>query len=46
MFSKKCLFLFSHSVKYHYVGKLLKDGEEPTIYSDEESKDAKDRKND
>ncbi|KAF7244799.1 Membrane-associated progesterone receptor component 1 [Varanus komodoensis] len=33
--------------KYHYVGKLLKDGEEPTVYSDEEeSKDAKDRKND
>ncbi|KAM3827297.1 membrane-associated progesterone receptor component 1 [Vipera latastei] len=33
--------------KYHYVGKLLKDGEEPTVYSDEEeTKDAKDRKND
>ncbi|KAG8144591.1 putative Membrane-associated progesterone receptor component 1 protein [Naja naja] len=35
-------------IKYHYVGKLLKDGEEPTVYSDEEgeTKDAKDRKND
>ncbi|KAK9393575.1 membrane-associated progesterone receptor component 1 [Crotalus adamanteus] len=33
--------------KYHYVGKLLKDGEEPTVYSDEEeTKDANDRKND
>ncbi|KAJ7310470.1 hypothetical protein JRQ81_007390 [Phrynocephalus forsythii] len=33
--------------KYHYVGKLLKDGEEPTVYSDEEeTKEAKDRKND
>uniref|UniRef100_A0A6J0VFQ8 Membrane-associated progesterone receptor component 1 n=1 Tax=Pogona vitticeps TaxID=103695 RepID=A0A6J0VFQ8_9SAUR len=33
--------------KYHYVGKLLKDGEEPTVYSDEEEvKEAKDRKND
>ncbi|XP_063169651.1 membrane-associated progesterone receptor component 1 [Candoia aspera] len=32
--------------KYHYVGKLLKDGEEPTVYSDEETKDAEDRKND
>lgn len=33
--------------KYHYVGKLLKDGEEPTVYSDEEeTKDAEGRKND
>uniref|UniRef100_A0A7N5JQ79 Membrane-associated progesterone receptor component 1 n=1 Tax=Ailuropoda melanoleuca TaxID=9646 RepID=A0A7N5JQ79_AILME len=33
--------------KYHYVGKLLKDGEEPTMYSDEEeTKEAEDRKND
>ncbi|XP_062997859.1 membrane-associated progesterone receptor component 1 [Elgaria multicarinata webbii] len=36
--------------KYHYVGKLLKDGEEPAVYSDEEegegAKDAKERKND
>ncbi|XP_058052695.1 membrane-associated progesterone receptor component 1 [Ahaetulla prasina] len=33
--------------KYHYVGKLLKDGEEPTVYSDEEeTKDEIDRKND
>ncbi|XP_062819924.1 membrane-associated progesterone receptor component 1 [Anolis carolinensis] len=33
--------------KYHYVGKLLKDGEEPTVYSDgEETKEDQDRKND
>ncbi|TFK15393.1 HEAT repeat-containing protein 4 [Platysternon megacephalum] len=33
--------------KYHYVGKLLKEGEEPTVYSDEEEKeDAKDQKRD
>uniref|UniRef100_A0A8C8R7C1 Membrane-associated progesterone receptor component 1 n=1 Tax=Pelusios castaneus TaxID=367368 RepID=A0A8C8R7C1_9SAUR len=33
--------------KYHYVGKLLKEGEEPTVYSDEEEKeDAKDAKSD
>ncbi|KAJ6663293.1 hypothetical protein lerEdw1_010429 [Lerista edwardsae] len=33
--------------KYHHVGKLLKDGEEPTVYSeDEETKEVKDRKND
>nr|XP_060611996.1 membrane-associated progesterone receptor component 1 [Anolis sagrei ordinatus] len=33
--------------KYHYVGKLLKDGEEPTVYSDgEETKEEQDRKND
>uniref|UniRef100_A0A8D0H6W2 Membrane-associated progesterone receptor component 1 n=1 Tax=Sphenodon punctatus TaxID=8508 RepID=A0A8D0H6W2_SPHPU len=33
--------------KYHFVGKLLKDGEEPTQYSDdEEKKDAKDQKKD
>ncbi|NXU52729.1 PGRC1 protein, partial [Turnix velox] len=31
--------------KYHHVGKLLKDGEEPTVYSDEE-KDAQDTKKD
>ncbi|XP_013922211.1 PREDICTED: membrane-associated progesterone receptor component 1 [Thamnophis sirtalis] len=38
---------FYGPVKYHYVGKLLKDGEEPTVYSDEEeTKDEKDRKND
>ncbi|NWU90100.1 PGRC1 protein, partial [Upupa epops] len=30
--------------KYHHVGKLLKDGEEPTVYSDEEEKDAQDAK--
>ncbi|POI25000.1 hypothetical protein CIB84_011250 [Bambusicola thoracicus] len=30
--------------KYHHVGKLLKDGEEPTVYSDEEEKDAPDAK--
>ncbi|XP_067404255.1 membrane-associated progesterone receptor component 1 [Emydura macquarii macquarii] len=35
--------------KYHYVGKLLKEGEEPTVYSDEEEEekeDAKDQKSD
>ncbi|XP_077164802.1 membrane-associated progesterone receptor component 1 [Paroedura picta] len=33
--------------KYHYVGKLLKDGEEPTVYSDdEETKDPEQRKKD
>ncbi|OPJ89611.1 membrane-associated progesterone receptor component 1 [Patagioenas fasciata] len=32
--------------KYPYVGKLLKDGEEPTVYSDEEEKDAQDAKKD
>ncbi|XP_007536476.1 membrane-associated progesterone receptor component 1 [Erinaceus europaeus] len=31
--------------KYHHVGKLLKEGEEPTVYSDDEdSKDANARK--
>ncbi|XP_069468814.1 membrane-associated progesterone receptor component 1 [Ambystoma mexicanum] len=35
------------SCKYHHVGKLLKEGEEPSEYTDEEeTKDAKDRKND
>ncbi|XP_054852340.1 membrane-associated progesterone receptor component 1 [Eublepharis macularius] len=33
--------------KYHHVGKLLKDGEEPTVYSDEEeTKDPEQRKKD
>ncbi|XP_057281128.1 membrane-associated progesterone receptor component 1 [Pezoporus wallicus] len=32
--------------KYHHVGNLLKEGEEPTVYSDEEEKDAKDAKKD
>ncbi|CAO2589155.1 Membrane-associated progesterone receptor component 1 [Lemmus lemmus] len=33
--------------KYHHVGKLLKKGEEPTVYSeDEEPKDENARKND
>ncbi|XP_010017960.1 PREDICTED: membrane-associated progesterone receptor component 1, partial [Nestor notabilis] len=32
--------------KYHHVGKLLKEGEEPTVYSDEEEKDVKDAKKD
>ncbi|NXG55189.1 PGRC1 protein, partial [Hemiprocne comata] len=27
--------------KYHHVGKLLKEGEEPTVYSDEDGQDAK-----
>ncbi|NXT00320.1 PGRC1 protein, partial [Jacana jacana] len=31
--------------KYHLVGKLLKEGEEPTVYSDEE-KEAQDAKKD
>lgn len=29
------------SVKYHHVGKVLKDGEEPTEYTDEEDADQK-----
>lgn len=33
------------TVKYDYVGKLLKPGEEPTEYTDDEdSKDAKEKK--
>ncbi|XP_068008250.1 membrane-associated progesterone receptor component 1 [Melanerpes formicivorus] len=27
--------------KYHHVGKLLKEGEQPSVYSDDEEKDAK-----
>lgn len=30
------LFFFSDSEKYDYVGKLLRPGEEPTNYSEEE----------
>lgn len=37
------IFFFS-PVKYHHVGKLLKEGEEPTVYSDEDEKDAQDAK--
>ncbi|PNJ74065.1 PGRMC1 isoform 1 [Pongo abelii] len=38
---------FYGPVKYHHVGKLLKEGEEPTVYSDEEEpKDESARKND
>uniref|UniRef100_A0ABI7VVY5 Membrane-associated progesterone receptor component 1 n=1 Tax=Felis catus TaxID=9685 RepID=A0ABI7VVY5_FELCA len=38
---------FYGPVKYHHVGKLLKEGEEPTVYSDEEeAKDESARKND
>ncbi|KAM5221873.1 membrane-associated progesterone receptor component 1 isoform 2-T2 [Ctenodactylus gundi] len=38
---------FYGPVKYHHVGKLLKEGEEPTMYSDEEEpKDETARKND
>uniref|UniRef100_A0A5F5PZ51 Membrane-associated progesterone receptor component 1 n=1 Tax=Equus caballus TaxID=9796 RepID=A0A5F5PZ51_HORSE len=38
---------FYGPVKYHHVGKLLKEGEEPTVYSDEEEpKDENARKND
>ncbi|XP_050757984.1 membrane-associated progesterone receptor component 1 isoform X2 [Gymnogyps californianus] len=37
---------FYGPVKYHHVGKLLKEGEEPTVYSDEEEKDAQDAKKD
>lgn len=41
------LFSSLPAVKYHHVGKLLKDGEEPTVYSDvEEPKDENVRKND
>ncbi|XP_069319152.1 membrane-associated progesterone receptor component 1 isoform X2 [Eulemur rufifrons] len=37
---------FYGPVKYHHVGKLLKEGEEPTVYSDEEEpKDENARKN-
>ncbi|KAM6253789.1 membrane-associated progesterone receptor component 1 [Porphyrio hochstetteri] len=32
--------------KYHHVGKLLKEGEEPTVYSDDEEKDAQNAKKD
>lgn len=41
-------FVFSlPPVKYHHVGKLPKEGEEPTVYSDEEeAKDESARKND
>ncbi|NWU38777.1 PGRC1 protein, partial [Hylia prasina] len=35
---------FFPTVKYHHVGKLLKEGEEPTVYSDEDEKDAQDAK--
>lgn len=39
--------VFFYPVKYHHVGKLLKEGEEPTVYSDdEEPKDENARKND
>ncbi|XP_022374235.1 membrane-associated progesterone receptor component 1 isoform X2 [Enhydra lutris kenyoni] len=38
---------FYGPVKYHHVGKLLKEGEEPTVYSDEEEpKDGNAQKND
>ncbi|NXX42915.1 PGRC1 protein, partial [Tricholaema leucomelas] len=30
--------------KYHHVGKLLKEGEQPTVYSDDEEKDAQEAK--
>lgn len=30
------IFNFAFAEKYHYVGRLLKPGEEPTDYSDEE----------
>ncbi|XP_054244657.1 membrane-associated progesterone receptor component 1 [Indicator indicator] len=32
------------TLKYHHVGKLLKEGEQPTVYSDDEEKDARDAK--
>ncbi|XP_007465514.1 PREDICTED: membrane-associated progesterone receptor component 1 isoform X2 [Lipotes vexillifer] len=38
---------FYGPVKYHHVGKLLKEGEEPAVYSDEEEpKDESARKSD
>lgn len=40
------IIVFFPAVKYPYVGKLLKEGEEPTVYSDEEEKDAQDAKKD
>lgn len=39
------LSIYCLPVKYHHVGKLLKDGEEPTEYTDEEdTKDSSDQK--
>ncbi|NXN07477.1 PGRC1 protein, partial [Indicator maculatus] len=32
------------TLKYHHVGKLLKEGEQPSVYSDDEEKDARDAK--
>lgn len=37
-------FIFFFPVKYHYVGKLLKEGEQPTVYSDDEEKDVQEAK--
>lgn len=41
---RKITWIFFFPVKYHHVGKLLKEGEEPTVYSDEDEKDARDAK--
>lgn len=38
------LIFFSIAVKYDFVGKLLKPGEEPTEYTDDE--EGKDKKTD
>lgn len=41
------VFFSAPPVKYHHVGKLLKAGEEPAVYSDdEEPKDENAQKND
>lgn len=42
MWSKSLLFSFTE--KYDYIGKLLKPGEEPTEYTDDE--EVKDKKKD
>lgn len=38
------VFLFLSTVKYDYIGKLLKPGEEPAEYTDDE--EGKDKKTD
>lgn len=41
------MFLSFFTVKYDYIGKLLKPGEEPSEYTDDEdAKDTKDKKAD
>ncbi|KAL2304302.1 hypothetical protein Nmel_013047 [Mimus melanotis] len=43
-FTCKQFKTYLQKIKYHHVGKLLKEGEEPTVYSDEDEKDAQDAK--